>query len=77
MKLYKINQIYFIYNIVSKKIYIEESRKNNVLKINTYKILQNFSIDDLVNCRWKIYRDECFQLDGEIKFQKLLKERFE
>lgn len=79
MKLYKLEEMYFIYNIISKKIYIEEIRHNDLLKINLYEsILYNFSIQDPDNCAWKkFYRYDDFRQAEQEEFQKLILERFE
>ena len=78
MKLYKLEEMYFIYNIISKKIYIEDARNNDTFKIFLIQdVLHNFSIQDSDNCRWKkFYKYDDFKIVGQEEFQKLLLERF-
>ena len=79
MILYKPEEIYYIFNQKTKKIYIEESYQNNIIQIYlSQHDLRKFSIDHNEYCTWKSYRNisknsvDVYQ----IEFEKLLLEKF-
>lgn len=78
MILHNLNQIEFLYNHNSKKIYIEESYTNRIHKTYLKKhLFKNYSIEDPDNCKWRVYHPLVKHKSSEqIEFEKLLLERF-
>lgn len=71
--------MYFIYNDISKKIYLDAPLSNDFLKIYpTKNMLNKFDVEDFSNCGWKkpYKHDNKFFQAEQIEFQKALLERF-
>lgn len=79
MTLHKINEIVFVFNQKTKKIYLEESFHNHIIQIYlSNNDLQKFSIDQHEHCLWRIYTNTSknFVQQTQKEFEKLLLERF-